>query len=259
MKLSIVIPCYNEDESICKVLDMVLEQQYPIDHEIIIVDDGSTIPVTTYIKEYLKNPGLYLYRFRRNQGKGSALQIGFKKATGDFIIIQDADLEYLPSDIPTLLKPILNHKALVVFGSRFFLKPKEMSRTHWIANRFLTLITNFLFNSKLTDMETGYKVINRQLLAKLHLIGRQFEIEPEITGKLLVRGVQIIEVPIQYKYRQKGIAKINVADGLEAVFLLILLKTRSKSRLNWWFYRIFKYHLKKLIIKFRKFIRHFKR
>ena len=253
MKLSIVIPCYNEDESICKVLDLLLEQQFPIDHEIIIIDDGSRIPVTTYIKEYLQNPILHHYRLRRNQGKGSALQIGFKKAKGDYIVIQDADLEYLPSDINALLAPILDHKAFVVYGSRFFLKPKNMSRSHWIANRFLSMITNFLFFSKLTDMETGFKLMNRHLLYSLNLIGREFEIEPEITGKLLARGVPIIEVPIQYHYRQKGIAKINIADGLEAVFILFLLKTRAKSRFLWWLFKIFKYHFKKIIVKYKIF------
>ncbi|HME54277.1 MAG TPA: glycosyltransferase family 2 protein [Candidatus Lokiarchaeia archaeon] len=252
--MSIVIPCYNEDENICNLLDLILEQQFPIDSEIIIVDDGSRTPVTTYIKKYLQDPRFHHFRFRRNQGKGSALQIGFKKSKGDYVIIQDADLEYLPSDINELLKLILDRKAFVVYGSRFFLKPKKMSRSHWIANRFLSIVTNVLFNSKLTDMETGYKLVNRRLLTSLHLVGREFEIEPEITGRLLARGVPIVEVPIHYHYRQKGIAKINIADGLEAVFMLLLLKTRTKSRLLWWLYRVFKYHFKKILVKYKKII-----
>ena len=258
MKLSIVIPCYNEDESICLVLDLLLKQHFSIDYEIIIIDDGSKIPVTTYIMKYLQDPRVHHFRFRRNQGKGSALQIGFQHAKGDYILIQDADLEYLPSDIPSILQPVLDRKAFVVYGSRFFLKPKKISRSHSIANRFLSMITNFLYNSKLTDMETGYKLINRRLLRGLHLIGREFEVEPEITGKLLMRGVPIIEVPIHYNYREKGIAKINVTDGLEAVFMLVLLKTRAKSRIWWWLYRIFKYQFKKLLSKYKKLIRRLK-
>jgi glycosyltransferase involved in cell wall biosynthesis len=236
------------------MLDLLLAQHIPIDKEIIIVDDGSKIPLKSCITKYLDEPYFFHYRLRRNQGKGSALQIGFKKATGNYVLIQDADMEYLPSDIPTLLRPIMQGKVMAVYGSRFMLRPKNMSGSHGIGNRFLTRVTNFLYGTKLSDMETGYKLLNRSLLNSFHLIGREFEIEPEITGKLLNKGIEIVEVPIHYAYREKGIAKINIGDGFEAAFMLFLLKTRTKSKFIWWVYRVFKYYGKRLIVKVKELL-----
>ena len=218
MKLSIVVPCYNEDETIRCVLDMLLSQPLPMDREIIIIDDGSTIPTHTRIPDYIGLPGLRVFRFLTNHGKGSAMLAGAKKATGEYILFQDADMEYLPKDIPTMLRPVIDQGADAVYGARFLTTPEAMSIYHVTGNNILTRFTNLLFKSHLTDMETGFKLVRRRLLLSLGLTATEFEIEPEITAMLLRHGMRIIEVPIEYKFRERGYSKINIVDGIDAAF-----------------------------------------
>ncbi|MHA1731630.1 MAG: glycosyltransferase family 2 protein [Promethearchaeota archaeon] len=249
-KLSIIIPCYNEEETIHKLLDYLELQEFPVEHEVIIVDDGSERELKPHIEKYLKRNHNYShYRLPTNQGKGVAVRLGFSKAKGDYVIIQDADLEYLPRDIPKLLEPVIKHGARVVFGSRLLGKPKGMSIAHNIGNRLLTFLTNLLFQSKLTDMETGYKLVERKVVQALNLEAREFELEPELTGKILGRGHEIIEVPISYKYRLKGQAKINVADGLEAILVLLMVRYFPNSKFWARVHKVLKFHLKGIVSK----------
>ncbi|MFX0099918.1 MAG: glycosyltransferase family 2 protein [Candidatus Hodarchaeota archaeon] len=252
MKLSLVIPCYQEDHTINEILELIYKQHIPVEYEIVLIDDGSDIPVKECIDADHFKDNLKLYRFRRNQGKGCAVQMGIKKSSGDYVLIQDADLEYLPKDIPTLLQPVLDHDAPVVFGSRFMVKPKNIRASHNFGNKLLNKINNLLFNCNLTDFETGYKLIKRSLLLSLDLKSREFELEPEITGKLLRRGIKIIELPIYYRYRVKGQAKISFLDGIEAILQILLLRVFYESKLMQWLYSIYKFHAKKIINKIRR-------
>ena len=219
MKLSIIIPTYNEAQTIKEILRQVKAVRLPWQKEIIVVDDSSTDQTPQILK---KITDIKLIRHSYNKGKGSAIRTGIKQATGDYIIIQDADLEYDPREYKLLIKPIIDGKAKVVYGSRFTGQRRNMFFWHWVGNKFLTLVTNVLYNTTLSDMETCYKLIPRQLLLSLKLKAKRFEFEPEVTAKILKQGIRIWEIPISYAGREfdEG-KKISWKDGLPAFWTLI--------------------------------------
>jgi glycosyltransferase involved in cell wall biosynthesis len=252
MKLSIIIPCYNEEQTIKSLLESLFKVKFPIEREIIVVDDGSHRNHKELIEEEIRLKKVKFIRLQKNQGKGVAIRIGLRHADGNIFVIQDADLEYFPSDILNLLKPIFNNECEVVFGTRFFVRPENMSGSHFIGNRILTTLTNRLYKSNITDMETGYKMFTKKVYKSITLSAREFELEPEITAKILLKGYKIIEVPIKYNYRRKGNAKINWLDGIEGVMILFILRYFSNSKLIHFVYRIFKFHIKKIVNKLMK-------
>ncbi|MDO8480277.1 MAG: glycosyltransferase family 2 protein [Nanoarchaeota archaeon] len=226
MKLSIVIPAYNEKKTILKVLQVVKKQPVlGLEKEIIVVDDGSTDGTRDLLK---KVNGVTVIFHEKNQGKGAALRTGLKQATGDIFLIQDADLEYDPADYPKLLKPILDGKTNVVYGSRFLKTHHARYQLFYLGNKFLSLLTTVLYGQRITDMETCYKMFTREVLEKLDLRARRFEFEPEITAKILKAGFKIMEVPISYECRpfHEG-KKITWKDGVKAA--LYLIKYRFSS------------------------------
>jgi glycosyltransferase involved in cell wall biosynthesis len=229
-KLSIIIACYNEEKSITKILARIeaTELINGTDREIIIVNDASTDQTAAVIEKYVGEmhpTPIQVYHQEKNSGKGSCIHLGIEKATGSLIIIQDADLEYDPSDYNRMLRPILEEKADVVYGSRF--TGGEPHRVlfflHTIGNRMLTLVSNLCTNINLTDMETGYKMFRAEILKKINLREKRFGFEPEVTAKISrVKGVRIYEVGISYFGRtyEEG-KKINWKDGMRAIYCII--------------------------------------
>jgi glycosyltransferase involved in cell wall biosynthesis len=222
MKLSVVIPVFNEYDTIEILLDRVMS--VGLADEIIIVDDGSTDGTRKLLQELAPiHESIRLILHEKNQGKGASVQTGFQAATGDLILIQDADLEYDPKDYVTLLQPIRDGVADVVYGSRFLGAPRRVTMFwHMVANKMLTFMTNLLFNSILSDMETGYKLFKKEIIKDIPLRSKRFNIEPEITAKLLKRRVRIFEVPITFNPREyEDGKKIGLGDAFEAVWALI--------------------------------------
>lgn len=217
--LSILIPAFNELPTIAQCLDRVLKSEYV--SEVIIVDDGST-DGTRDILSKIKNNKVKIFFHERNQGKGGAVRTAISHATGDYLLIQDADLEYDPQDYAKLLKPVMEGKATVVYGSRFTGEHRNMLFWHMLGNKFLSLTTNVLYNTTLSDMETCYKLMKRNLVTSFKLRSRRFDFEPEITAKILKTGVKIYEVPISYAGREfdEG-KKITWRDGFMALWTLI--------------------------------------
>jgi glycosyltransferase involved in cell wall biosynthesis len=240
VKLSIVMPVYNEratlEEIVARVrsVDLTVDREGtnplikgPIvfEREIVIVDDGSTDGTRDILNGWKSQPSrdLRIVFHARNGGKGAALRTGFEAATGDVVVVQDADLEYDPRDYLKLLEPILEGRSPVVYGSRFLGGPRAaMSLTHTMGNKLLTIFTNVLFGTSLSDMETCYKCFRREVLAGVPLRSRRFEIEPELTAKILKRGFTIYEVPISYNGRafHEG-KKITWRDGFVALRTLV--------------------------------------
>lgn len=228
MKISIIIPVYNEQTTIKEVIERVRNVNIgEIEKEIIVVDDGSTDKSKEIIKkeERLGKKIIKTHLSLINLGKGAAIRFGLKVATGDLVIIQDADLELNPSEYPKLIKPIMEGKTNVVYGSRFLKKSKNILLKTRLANKFLVFITNVLFNSRLTDMETAYKVFRKNVIDDIKLHCVEFDFEPEITAKILKKGEKIIEMPISYNPRSKHEGKkVRFRDGVNAIFTLIRCK-----------------------------------
>jgi len=222
MSLSVVMPVYNEKATIETILARV--ESTGLATEIIVIDDGSTDGTRDLLRQIAPgHPRLMLRLHERNRGKGAAIQTGIQAATQDLVLIQDADLEYDPRDYPALLAPIQEGKAQVVFGSRFLGGPRRTTMFwHMVANQLLTFMTNILYNSILSDMETGYKVFRREVIQSIPLRCRRFDFEPEITAKLLKRRVRIFEVPISFNPREYDEGKkIGLKDAFAAVWTLL--------------------------------------
>lgn len=218
-KLSIVIPVYNEKDTIREIVQRV--RAVNIDKEVILVDDFSTDGSREILKELASN-GEKVFFHERNMGKGAALKTGFKHVTGDYCIVQDADLEYDPEDYHKLLAPILKGDCGVVYGSRFTGKRRNMSFHHWLGNKFLTFVTNILYNTSISDMETCYKLFKADIIKGINIKSYRFNFEPEITAKILKQGIKIYEVPITYAGREftEG-KKITWVDGFSALWTLV--------------------------------------
>lgn len=221
MNLSIVIPVYNEVENIEEILKRV--QSTNRADEIIVVDDGSKDGTRDILQKLDRQNNIFVILHERNQGKGAAVVTGMQAARGDVLLIQDADLEYDPRDYGVLLQPIEEGKADVVYGSRFLGAPHRVTMFwHLIANRLLTFMTNILYNTILTDMETGYKVFRREVIQGMHIRAKRFNFEPEFTAKVLKRRYRIFEVPISFNPRDYSQGKkIKLKDAFEAVWTLL--------------------------------------
>ena len=225
MKLSIIIPVYNEEKTILEVIDKVKKTILKgITKEIIVVDDFST-DNTKNLLSGIKDSSIKIFFHQKNQGKGAAIRTGLAHSTGDIILIQDADLEYNPEEYPKLLKPIIEDNVMVVYGSRLETIRKNiqsMYKLHYMGNIFLTVMTNMLYGAKITDMETGYKVFRKEVIEGIRLKARRFDFEPEITAKILKRGYKIKEVPINFAARKFNEGKkITWKDGIKAMYYLI--------------------------------------
>lgn len=224
MKVSIVIPCFNEIGTIETILNKVSGVPLEIEKEIIVVDDFSTDGTREYLKTLEKKISVKIILHPRNMGKGAALRSGFKVASGDIILIQDADLEYDPNEYPKLLKPILDGKADVVYGSRFAGGESHRVLYFWhsLGNKFLTFLSNMFTNLNLTDMEVCYKVFRREILDKIELKENRFGFEPEFTAKISRLNCRIYEVGISYSGRTYAEGKkINWKDGIRAVYVIL--------------------------------------
>jgi glycosyltransferase involved in cell wall biosynthesis len=224
MKLSIIIPVYNEENSLEKVIDQVYAVYLGnIDKEIVISNDGSKDRTYEIIQNLqIKYPGIISYHSPTNLGKGAAVRLGIAISSGELLIIQDADMELDPNEYPRLITPLLNDETKVVYGSRFLNSKVKLNRSSYLANRLLTFLTNLLYGSHLTDMETAYKMFFRDALEGIRLRCVRFDFEPEITASFLMKGLPILDVPISYSPRtvQSG-KKISWVDGYEAIYTLI--------------------------------------
>ncbi|MBI3495175.1 glycosyltransferase family 2 protein [Candidatus Berkelbacteria bacterium] len=221
MKLSVIIPVYNEQATLIDMLERV--KRVPISKEVIVINDGSTDRTKKILRRYRRQKDFKILTFLKNQGKGAAVRKGIDEARGDYLVIQDADLEYNPVDWHALLQ-LAKRGATVVYGSRFqgAYVVRWHNMLHFFANRMLTALTNLLYGSHLTDMETAYKLIKRTVAQSLVLKSSRFEIEPEITAKIFKKGIKIYEVPISYAGRQyhEG-KKIGWRDGVTSLWAIV--------------------------------------
>ena len=227
MRLSIIVPVFNERATVLEVLDRLAA--LTMDKEVIVVDDGSTDGTHELLADRVRRAdgdgAVTLVRHPANRGKGAALATGIARAGGDYVVVQDADLEYDPADYERLLAVVAARRADAVYGSRFGTARPRMSIRHVVGNRLLTALTNLLYGSRLTDMETCYKLVRRSVLEELTLACKRFDVEPEITAKLLKRGVEIHETPIGYTGRSFAEGKkISWRDFFAAVWTLLRLR-----------------------------------
>ncbi len=220
-KLSVIVPVYDERNTVVEIVRRMRAVDLPVELEILVVDDGSTDGTRDVLRQ-LADSTVRVLTHERNRGKGAAIRSGLEQVTGDLVLVQDADLEYDPEDWPKLLNPMLRGKAKVVYGSRFTGERRNMLFLHWIGNRFLSLVTNVLYNTTLSDMETCYKLFDRTVLDGITLRAVRFEFEPEVTAKILRQGIRIYEVPISYTGREfdEG-KKITWRDGFIALWTLV--------------------------------------
>jgi len=218
--LTVVMPVYNEKSTLEEIVARVLA--VPLRLELVAVDDASTDGTREMLERLSQERGFRLFKQERNQGKGAAVRRGIAEAQGDIVVIQDADLEYSPEEYPELVELIVKGKADAVFGSRFIGRHRCHLFTHYLANLFLNLVTNVLYNTTMTDMETCFKAVRAELLQSLNLKSDRFGIEPEITAKLFKRGARVYEVPITYEGRDytEG-KKITWRDGFPALWTLV--------------------------------------
>jgi glycosyltransferase involved in cell wall biosynthesis len=228
VKLSIIIPVYNEEQTISAIVERVLAVDLgSIDSEVIIADDGSSDGTRAAMasSKWIDDPRVRIYSNRINVGKGCAIRLGLSYATGDVVLIQDADLELNPEEYGRLLQPIVEGRSSVVFGSRFLDGRNQVRLKARIANAGLTVLTNILFGARLTDMETAYKMFRREVVDGIRWRCVAFDFEPEFTAKVLRKGYRILEVPISYHPRnnEEG-KKIRWIDGLDAVYVLLKIR-----------------------------------
>lgn len=231
-KASIIIPVYNERKTIIEILKKVNEEKIGLQKEIIVIDDKSTDGTREILAE---SSHLYtkILRHEANKGKGAAIRTGLEHASGEVVIIQDADMEYSPSDYKKVIEPIIQGKTKAVYGSRFLKQPllsrqKWAIPAHFIGNKILSIATTILYLNKISDMETCYKAIRRDTLKEINLEAERFDFEPEITAKLLKKGIKIHEVPITYNPRKKHEGKkINWKDGIRAIWTLIYWRFKN--------------------------------
>jgi len=220
-KLSVIVPVFNERNTVVEILRRMRAVDLPIDREFIVVDDGSN-DGTRAVLTQLGDSTVKIISHPENRGKGAAIRTGLAHVTGDLVLIQDADLEYDPDDWSRLIAPMLKGRAKVVYGSRFTGEHRNMLFLHWAGNRMLSLMTNLLYNTTLSDMETCYKLFDREVLRGITVKSDRFDFEPEITAKVLRKGIRIYEVPISYAGREfdEG-KKITWRDGFAALYALV--------------------------------------
>lgn len=231
MKLSVILPAYNEARTIGRVLDALLSLDLsglpePVAMEIIVVDDASTDGTADVVRS---RPGVVLLRHERNRGKGAAIRTGLREATGDVVLVQDADLEYSVADYPAILRPFMERRADVVYGSRFLKRrwPKGMRAANWLANRLLTFVANILYSARITDEATCLKAFRRDLIRSLPLRADGFDFCPEVTALVRLRGTAIHEVPVDYEARTVGEGKkVRWRDGIQALRTLLACRFR---------------------------------
>ena len=220
--ISIVVPVYNEARTVAAVIQRLIAIDLPAAREILVVNDGSTDGTRDVLDGMTQRPELRIIHAERNGGKGSAIRIGFTQATGTIVAIQDADLELDPAQIADLVTPILDGRTQVVYGSRFLAGRPDAPWLSIVANQTLTAITNLLYGGRLTDMETCYKVMAAEVARSLQLESNRFDIEPEITAKLLRAGHSIVELPIRFEPRSRAQGKkIGWKDGVRAIQVLL--------------------------------------
>lgn len=228
MKLSIIVPVFNEEKTVGEIIKKISLASLSIEKEIIIVNDGSIDNTEKIIKKLESQYKFILLKHDKNQGKGAAIISGLARATGEFVIMQDADLEYNPEDYQKLLDPLIAGKTQVVYGSRNLKKNKRANTTFYLGGKLVTFVANLLYGLNITDEPTCYKVFKRDILNSLHLRSRGFEFCPEVTAKISKRGIKIIEIPISYNPRSKlDGKKIKWEDGLKAVWTLIKYKFKN--------------------------------
>ena len=220
-KLSVIVPVFNERNTVAEIVRRMRAVELPVEREIILVDDGSD-DGTRNVLSQLGDSTVRVVLHPQNKGKGAAIRTALQHVTGDLVLIQDADLEYDPEDWPKLIAPVLKGRAVVVYGSRFTGERRNMLFLHWIGNRFLSLVTNVLYNTTLSDMETCYKLFDSRVILGMTLKAERFEFEPEVTAKVLRRKIRIYEVPISYSGREfdEG-KKITWRDGFIALWSLV--------------------------------------
>ncbi len=226
-RLSVIVPIFNERNTVVEIMRRMRAVDLPVEREFVLVDDGST-DGTRQVLAQLGDSTVHVVAHDTNRGKGAAIRTALALVTGDIVLIQDADLEYDPSDWPKLLAPIFRGRATVVYGSRFTGERRNMMFLHLVGNRLLALFTNVLYNTTLSDMQTGYKVFARSALDGIRIRSDRFDFEPEITAKILRKGIRIYEVPVSYTGREvEDGKKITWRDGFSALFALLKYRFTS--------------------------------